>query len=64
MSEVSLWVERQTSGLIPEEVGGESVARVSPRWREGSLYRGISLTRKRNPEGPYRRPMPRVLGGS
>ena len=27
-------------------------------------YRGTSLTRKRTPLGPYRRPMPRVLGGS
>ena len=28
------------------------------------IYRGISLTRKRTPIGPYRSPMPRVLGGS
>ena len=28
------------------------------------LYRGISLTSKRTPLGPYCRPMPRVLGGS
>ena len=27
-------------------------------------YRGTSLTRKRTFIGPYRRPMPRVLGGS
>ena len=27
-------------------------------------YRGNPLTRKRSPLGPYRRPMPRVLGGS
>jgi len=27
-------------------------------------YRGTSLTRTHNPLGPYRRPMPRVLGGS
>ena len=26
-------------------------------------YKGTSLTRKRTPLGPYRRPMPRVLGG-
>jgi hypothetical protein len=25
-------------------------------------YRGTSLTRKRTPLGPYRRPMPRALG--
>ena len=28
-----------------------------------SKYRGTSLTRKRIPLGPYRRPMPRVLRG-
>ena len=28
------------------------------------LYRGTSLTRKRTPLRPYRRPMPRVQGGS
>jgi len=28
------------------------------------VYRGTSLTRKRTPLGPYRRPMPRILGGS
>ena len=28
------------------------------------LHRGTSLIRKRYPLGPYRRPMPRVLGGS
>ena len=27
-------------------------------------YRGASLIRQRTPLGPYRRPMPRVLGGS
>ena len=27
-------------------------------------YRGTSLTRKRTPLAPYRRPMPRVLGWS
>jgi hypothetical protein len=29
-----------------------------------TIYRVISLKRKRNPLGPYRRPMSRVLGGS
>ena len=28
------------------------------------VYRGTSLMRKRNPLGPYCRPMPRVPGGS
>ena len=27
-------------------------------------YRGTSLARRRTPLGPYRRPMPRVLGGT
>jgi hypothetical protein len=29
-----------------------------------ALHRGTSLTRKRTPLGPFRKPMPRVLGGS
>jgi hypothetical protein len=29
-----------------------------------SVYRGTSLIRKRTPQGPYHRPMPRVLRGS
>jgi len=29
-----------------------------------TAYRGTSPVRQRNPLGPYRRPMPRVLGGS
>jgi hypothetical protein len=28
------------------------------------VYRGTSPIRKRTPLGPYRRPMPRVVGGS
>ena len=32
-------------------------------WSRGVWYTGTSLTRKRNHPGPYRRPMPRVLGG-
>ena len=32
--------------------------------RNSGTYRGTSLTRKRTPLGPYRRPMLRVLGGS
>jgi hypothetical protein len=28
------------------------------------MYRGTSLIRKRTPLGPYRRKIPRVLGGS
>ena len=32
--------------------------------KEEMLYRGTSSIRKRTPLGPYRRPMPRVLGWS
>jgi hypothetical protein len=32
------------------------------RWLRA--YRGTSFIRKRNPLRPYRRPLPRVLGGS
>ena len=35
-----------------------------PTPRIESTYRGTSLTRKRTPLGPYRRPMPRVIWGS
>jgi len=33
-------------------------------WLPNTYFRGTSLTRKRTSLGPYRRPMPRVLGGS
>ena len=32
--------------------------------RATSAYRGASLAKKRTPLGPYRRPIPRVLGRS
>ena len=38
--------------------------REDPRVEWSNLYRGTSPTRKRTPLGPYRRPLPRVLGGS
>ena len=34
------------------------------RERDLSHYRGTSLVRKRTPLGPYRRPLPRFIGGS
>jgi len=37
---------------------------VAPVEHLSHLYRGTSLTRKRTPLGPYRRHVPRVLGGS
>jgi len=39
---------------------GRTVKRINNLY----IYRGTSPTRKRTPLGPYRRPMPRVLGGS
>ena len=33
------------------------------KWRRDTLPMGTSLTRKRTPLGPCRRPMPKVLGG-
>ena len=39
-----------TSGLLPDS--------------EKQSYRGTSITRERSPLGPYRRPIPRVPGGS
>ena len=47
-------LERATLGAIAHP----------PSSREKVTYRGTSLTRKRTPLGPHRRPMPRVLGGS
>ena len=41
---------------------GDTQARRCPRPPSLS-HRGTSLTRKRTTLGPYRRPMPRVLGG-
>jgi hypothetical protein len=45
------------SGHIPQVASSQY-----PPTAQG--YRGTSLIRKRIPLGPYRRPMPRVLGGS
>ena len=71
MSEVHLWVVyiisspptrghwtvscRKALGLISPATSG--VTSEPP-------YRGTSIIRKCTPLGPYRRPMPRVLGGS
>jgi len=57
MDEVPLQDRHMMIPWIPwwTHEGGDSVK---------SRYRGTSLTRKRTPLGPYRRPMPRVLGGS
>ena len=41
-------------------VGWERRAGVETAW---VAYRVTSLIRKRNPLGPYRRPLPRVIGG-
>ena len=51
----------------PEEIlrGGLHAPSVTdPAGTAVSAYRGASLIRKCTPLGPYRRPMPRLLGGS
>ena len=52
--------ERETRWGSPEGVNGTN----QTLHRNANSYRGTSLTGKRTPLGPYRRPMPRVLGGS
>ena len=47
----------------PVIAGGTDFARGSERGAS-PCYRGTSVIRKRTPLGPYRKPMPRVLGGS
>ena len=47
-----------TSVLCSKSLGS------SPRVFPNAAYRGTSLIRKRTPLGPYRRPVPRVLGWS
>ena len=48
---------RDFAHYVPRLAGPPSCARYR------LLYTGTSLTRKRTPLGPYRRPTPRVLGG-
>ena len=53
MSEVPLWDPIEIfKSFIEIECSGTG------------YHRGTSLTGKRHPLGPYRRPMPRALGGS
>ena len=64
MSEAPLYVTRVKS-LILLIYGVSQHSRTADVDVGGaSDYRGTSLTRKRTSLGPYRRPMPRVLGGS
>ena len=44
--------------------GGRLLVEMRLRRFRHLRYRGTSLARTRNPLGPYRRPMPRVLEGS
>ena len=55
MNEVPLWLGRGAAGRVYQ---------LSPEPPGVSQYRGISLTEKRTPLGPYRRPVPKGLGGS
>jgi hypothetical protein len=72
IGEVTLYLSR--GGLIYPEAGlslslgelywGVSQKEPHPPRNLQLAYRGTSLTRKRAPLGPYRRPMPWVVGGS
>ena len=55
MGEVPLYTS-QWAGWCPQSLG--------LRLRAFGVYWGTALARKRTPPGPYRRPMPRALGGS
>ena len=46
-------------GAVPCRI---TAVTASPSEVSERLYKGTSRTRKRTPLGPYRRPMPRVLG--
>ena len=59
----STWKEEK-EGHFPSGGGDSSSGRERDREAATNKYRGTSLTKKRNPLGPYRRPMPRDLGGS
>ena len=66
MSEVPLDVGSiQHLKDLNDDVNDEPTRSVSSRARSlASNCRGASVVRKRTLLGPYRRPMPRVLGGS
>ena len=65
INRITRWIERihpfstHTAGCNRNFLNNPS--RLSNRILQ---YRGTSLTRKCTPLGPYRRPRPRVLGGS
>ena len=59
---------QKTFQVVPSSLGSGQVstpraARALSTRGQNEDYRGSSLTGKRTPLGPYRRPMPRVLGG-
>ena len=60
-------VREKRERVRERESGEDGPARDRAQWGvggDGREYRGTSLIRKRTPLGPYRRPMPRVLGWS
>jgi len=56
MSEVPLFLHNPKPGIPSADRGVDASSSV--------VYRGTSLIRNNPPVGPYRKPMPRVLGGS
>ena len=52
------------SCMLPVWSEGEKLRSLIAPAEVGDQRRGTSLARKRTPLGPYRRPLPRLLGGS
>ena len=57
-----IWVQMHFC-VCQQYVNSLNQALVDSLDSSGVAYRGTSLTRKRTPLGPYRKSMPRVLGG-
>ena len=49
---------------LPSDHTLENILKTTLNMKVSGVYRGTSLTRKCNPLGPYRRPMPSIIGGS
>ena len=64
MSEVPLYPSIPPNGGLQWDFSNDPEVDNPYALRYAVAYRGTSLTKKRTPLGPYRRPMPRVLGGS
>ena len=59
-----MWCVAGMRAVLNHGVAHTVVSTIGPPRKHPANYRGTSLIRKRSHPGPYRRPMPRVLGGS